>query len=184
MKRIANVLEIVFIVFIIFLCIIIFMAGKGNVPYVFGYRILQVISNSMSPAVDGETCIIIKKVDSDDIKQGDIITFISEDPRIKGYYNTHRVHSITADSKTGEILFITKGDAVDTVDDFPVRTEQIIGKYVGEMPFGELIYKMIYLLSDRVNYFVIVMLPLVLCFLSYLKELISLIFSNEEKTDE
>ena len=64
--------------------------------------------------MEGE-CIIVKSVDSEKIKVGDIITFHSEDPNILNYLNTHRVNDIIV-SKDGSIDFITTGDANDVLD--------------------------------------------------------------------
>ncbi|MBE5884266.1 MAG: signal peptidase I [Lachnospiraceae bacterium] len=185
MKRIVRVLEVLFLVAMIVLCVVVFMAGNGKVPYIFGYRILQVISNSMNPTIDDETCIVIKKVEQEDIVVGDIVTFVSEAPEIRGYLNTHRVHEITADEETGETLYITKGDAYELPDSYPVKYEQIAGRYVGELPLGELLFKGIRFLSDRNNYFVIIILPLFFCFASYAKDLMNALFKKEkDKTDD
>lgn len=180
MKRVVAAFEVVFLVLMILLCGVVFMAGSGKVPYVFGYRVLQVISNSMSPTIGSETCIVIKKVEQKDIQEGDIITFVSEAPQIRGYLNTHRVYGIKEDEESGEILYITKGDAYDLPDSYPVRYEQIAGEYVGELPFGELLFKGIRFLADRNNYFIIVILPLFCCFISYAKQLFQAVFKKEK----
>ena len=184
MKRLVRVLEVLFLVFMIGLCGVVFMAGNGKVPYIFGYRILQVISNSMSPTIETETCIVIRKVDAEDIAVGDIITFTSEAPEIRGYLNTHRVHDITEDSETGETLYITKGDAYDQPDSYPVAYEQIAGRFVGELPFGRALFKGIRFLADRNNYFIIVILPLFFCFASYAKDLMNAISKKDKDESE
>ena len=184
MKRLANVLEVLFLVLMIGLCVIVFMAGNGKVPYVFGYRILSVVSDSMTPTIENETCIVIKKVDAEDIEVGDIITFVSEAADIKGYLNTHRVYEIRTDEETGENIYITKGDAYTQPDAFPVDFEQVAGEYVGEFPFGKTLYKAIRFLADRNNYFVIVILPLFCCFVSYGKQLWNAITRKEKNESE
>lgn len=184
MKRLVNALEILFLVVMIVLCGVIFMAGNGNVPYIFGYRVLQVISDSMKPTIEDETCIVIKKVDAEDIEVGDIITFVSEAADIKGYLNTHRVYEIVTDEETGEVQYITKGDAYDQPDLYPVDYEQIAGEYVGEMPFGRLLYKGIRFLADRNNYFIVVILPLFFCFMSYAKQLFNTLFKKEKDEED
>ena len=183
MKRLATVFEVLFLVIILLLCLMVFMAGRGKVPYIFGYRILQVITDSMSPTIPDQTCIIIKQTEQEDVNIGDIITFTSQDPRIKGFLNTHRVHNIETDEESGETLYITIGDAASDPDPYPVRFEQISGEYVCELPFGEFIYRGIRFLSDQVNYFIVVMLPLFLCFMSYLKQLFKALFSKEVDAD-
>jgi len=167
MKRLVNVLEVLFLVVMILLCGVVFMAGNGKIPYIFGYRVLQVISDSMKPTIEDETCIVIKKVEPEDIKEGDIITFVSEAADIKGYLNTHRVHEIITDEETGKVQYITKGDAYDQPDVYPVEFDQVAGEYVGELPFGKLLFKGIRFLADRNNYFIVVIAPLFVCFMSY-----------------
>ncbi len=183
-QRIANILEILFLVFMIVLCVIILMAGQGNVPYIFGYRILQVVTNSMEPTISDQTCIIIEKVEQEEIVVGDILTFVSESPQIRGYLNTHRVAEIIEDEESGQIFYITKGDASSEPDPYPVEYEQIAGRYVRELPFGELLFKAIRLLSDQVNYFVVVMVPLFLCCMSYVRQLLKALFGKESDAHE
>lgn len=184
MKRLLKVAEILFLVLMIGICALVFMAGSGKVPYIFGYRLLQVVSDSMKPTIEDETCILIKKVEQDEIKVGDIITFISEAPDIKGYLNTHRVHEIKTDEETGKASYVTKGDAYAAPDAYLVDYEQIAGIYVGELPFGKLLFKGIQILLDRNNYFLIVMLPLLLCFMSYSRQLFKAIQGEEKDSTE
>ena len=185
MKRLADILEIVLLVIMLGMCAVVLMAGQGNVPYIFGYRVMQVISDSMRPTISAETCIVIEKVDDiSGIQIGDVITFISEDPRIEGYYNTHRVYDIITDAETGETLLQTKGDAHETPDAQLVSFDQVAGRYVGELPFGKTLFKGIRFLADRNNYFVIVILPLFCCFASYGKQLWNAITRKEEDETE
>ncbi len=186
MRKLARISEILILVIMVSLCVLVLFAGSGKMPYIFGYRVLQVLSGSMQPTISDETCIVIKKTDEDEIEIGDIITFVSESPDIYGYLNTHRVHDIVSDAESGETLFITKGDAYDEPDDYPVSYDQIEGRYVGELPFGKLIFKGIRFLSDRDHYFLIVILPLSLCCVSYVKQLFESLTGKqkEEKDDQ
>ncbi len=183
-QRIANILEILFLVVMILLCVLILMAGQGNVPYIFGYRVLQVVTDSMEPTIADQTCIIIEKVEQEEIQVGDIITFVSESPEIRGFLNTHRISELEVDEVTGEIWYITKGDASPQPDPYPVAFEQVVGRYVSELPFGELLFKAIRLLSDQVNYFVVVMVPLFLCCMSYVRQLFKALFGKESDAHE
>lgn len=184
MKRLKVIVEWGFLALMVLLCGMVLLAGSGNVPYIFGHRILQVISHSMEPTIQGETCIVIKKVEQEEIQVGDIITFVSEEGNIKGYLNTHRVHDIVEDAETGETLYITKGDAYESADSLPVQYEQVAGRYVGELPFGALLFKSIRFLTDRDHYFLIVILPLALCFMSYAKDLYEAVFLKHRKKDD
>ena len=185
MKKLARVFEVLVLVIMVALCVLVLFAGSGKMPYIFGYRVLQVLSGSMQPTISDETCIVIKEADEDEIEVGDIITFVSESPDIYGFLNTHRVHDIAEDAESGETLYITKGDAYDEADAYPVSFDQIEGKYVGELPFGRLIFKGIRFLSDRDHYFLIVILPLSLCCVSYVKQIFdSITGKNKEEKDD
>lgn len=185
MKKPARIFEILILVIMVALCVLVLFAGSGKMPYIFGYRVLQVLSGSMQPTISDETCIVIKKADEDEIEVGDIITFVSESPDIYGFLNTHRVHDIVEDAESGETLYITKGDAYDEPDDYPVSYDQVAGKYVGELPLGKLIFKGIRFLSDRDHYFLIVILPLSLCCVSYVKQIFeSITGRNKEEKDD
>ena len=177
MKRLADIFEIALLIIMLGMCAMILMAGQGNVPYIFGYRVMQVISDSMRPTISAETCIVIEKIDDiSEIQIGDVITFISEDPRIEGFHNTHRVHDIVTDAETGEVMLQTKGDAYEIPDAHLVSFEQVAGRYVGELPFGKYLYRGIIFLTDRVNYFIVVIAPLFVCFMSYCKQLLVALF--------
>ena len=175
MKRLANSLEILFLVLMLTLCGLIIAAGRGTVPYLFGYRILQVVSGSMQPTIPNDTCILVKKPVSEDIQVGDIITFVSDDPRIQGYYNTHRVVEITT-GEDGSRIFTTQGDAYTIPDAYPVYEEDIVGKFL---------FRGIQFFADRTHYFVLVIVPLLGCCLSYLRQLFqALRGENEEESEE
>lgn len=184
MKRLARFLEILFLLMMLGLCGVVISAGTGRVPYIFGYRILKVVSGSMQPAISDRTCILIRRAEQGEIRVGDIITFVSDDPAIQGFLNTHRVYEIETDAVSGEIRYITKGDAMAEPDIWPVAYEDIQGIYVREMPFGREIFKIIAFLSNRTNYFVVVILPLLLCCLSYMKDLVFALLGKEEDEDE
>ena len=102
---------------------------KGEVPQVFGYSVVKVISPSMGEDIPVGTYVLIKKVDPKDVKIGQIICFYSDDPAIKGSPNLHRV---AADPiKNGDKYeYITKGDANAVQDSVTAKSEKLIGKYV------------------------------------------------------
>lgn len=182
MKRLAAFLEILFLIAMLLLCGLIISAGRGKVPYVFGYRVLKVVSGSMRPAIPNGTCILIKKPVPGGISVGDIITFVSDDPEIQGFYNTHRVVEIT-ENTDGTPIYITQGDAYDTPDPYPVYEEDIVGIYQRELPFGRQMFRAIRFITDRTNYFILVIVPLLLCCLSYLKQLFRAL-RGEEKEEQ
>jgi len=95
-----------------------------------GYHVLWVKTNSMEPTIPTSSYILTKDVEAKDVKVGDIITFVSDNPQIKGMYNTHRVIKIE-DGK-----FTTKGDN-NPADDgiYSAKAENIVARYQRNMPF-------------------------------------------------
>lgn len=180
MKRLANLLDILFLAGMLLLCGLIISAGRGKVPYLFGYRVLRVVSGSMQPVIPDGTCILIQKPNPDGISVGDIITFVSDEPEIQGFYNTHRVVEINEDT-SGRTIYITKGDACVLPDEYPVYEEDVVGIYRRELPFGRQLFRAIRFLTDRRNYFILVILPLLLCCLSYIKQLFRALQGEDEE---
>lgn len=184
MKRVAVFFEVFLLVFMMLMCVMIIMVGRGDVPFIFGYRVLRVVTDSMEPTIKGETCIVIEEVKQEELEEGDIITFVSESPLIRGFLNTHRIHKIITDEDTGEERYITIGDKSSVPDPYKVSYPQVVGRYVRELPYGGLLYRAIEFVMDQFNYFIIVMLPLFLCCMSYVKQLFKALFSREEEEDE
>ena len=89
-------------------------------PRLFGYSLLSVKSGSMSGEIEIDDLIIIKK--TDDYEVGEIITYLRDGDRIP---TTHRIVGLTSDGR-----FITKGDANNTTDRFPIDFEEVLGEVV------------------------------------------------------
>ena len=180
-KTIKIIREIGVTVLVLFLVFLIYCMSQGQKISVFGYQVLRVLTSSMEPAIVENTCILIKDVDTDTLKVGDIITFISEDPQIKGFYNTHRIVEIQEEN--GERVFITKGDHNPKIDDYPSHEESVVGIYVSEIPGGRLLGRMFTALSNNTVYFFVIMLPLFLCMLSYVWQIVKM-FTGADDNDE
>jgi signal peptidase len=94
------------------------------VPRVAGAVPLNVLSGSMNPTIRTGSVVVVRPVDVESLRIGDVITYQvrSGDPTLV----THRIVGISAGS--GEPTFRTKGDANDTIDRGVVRSVQIRGK--------------------------------------------------------
>jgi len=178
-KREKKSSDIVFFVIMLFLCVCILELARKDVPSFFGYRILNVISSSMEPEIETGSYIIIKETDSESLMIGDIITFVSKEPAIYGMYNTHRIYDICKDTYTGEKLFITKGDAHQDTDTYPVYGNEIVGKVVKVLPFGKTIGKVVTHFANNRVYLGIIMVFLGLCLVSYVIQFIKAVLDKE-----
>lgn len=91
-----------------------------------------IMSGSMEPTIMTRDAIIIRRIEDTSLKEGDIVTYRSEDPYFYGIMITHRI--IGTDVVDGETVFITKGDNNATPDRLPIKRSQIYGKVFMVIP--------------------------------------------------
>ena len=127
MSILAGILLAVMLGFVVYTAICNY---QGRPAKVFGHSVAKVITGSMEPSIHEGDYVIIKSIDADKLKVGDIITFYSEDSSIYGMLNTHRIVDI---DENGD--FITKGDANPYKDSATVKKENVIGIYSGKSRF-------------------------------------------------
>lgn len=172
MKRILSLTgNLIFVAVVLYLCYFITQAVQDRSPGVFGYRMLWVITESMEPVFAKGDCIIIKETAQEELAVGDIITFVSADPILEGGLNTHRIVDIARDYTSGDTVYFTKGDNNSWEDSYTTRYEDIVGKYLYTLPLGEKLSAFLGKLSNRSFYFAVVIVPVLLCFISCVRQL-------------
>jgi signal peptidase I len=94
-----------------------------------------ILTGSMDPTYPPGTLVIVKPVDPQQIRLGDVVTYQLESG--EGAVVTHRVIEIQAPTAAtkGELRFITKGDANDVQDQKAVRPVQIRGVVWYAVPY-------------------------------------------------
>ena len=117
---------------------VILTAVPLTLPRLFGYRVYSVVTGSMEPALPAGSLVYVKKADPMTVQAGEIIAF-SDD----GAVVTHRV----VENRSAEGSFITRGDANETNDLFPVSYRNLIG--VVRMHIPVLGFLMLYFVSAR-----------------------------------
>lgn len=131
-KLLGNTLFIVMMVLMI--AVVAFMVkGKidGGVPAVGPYQLYVVLSGSMNPTFDTGSLLAVEKVDPSAVKLKDIITFRS--PEDENMIITHRVKGIMT-LETGQVAYLTQGDANNAPDQNLIPKENLIGKAVCWVP--------------------------------------------------
>lgn len=97
------------------------------VMMVMGCKLYTVLSPSMEPTLKTGSVIIVKPVNTSDLKEGDIITY-----KFGSTTATHRIHSI---EKNGDaVMYRTKGDAKDEPDPTALDPKDVIGKPIFSIP--------------------------------------------------
>lgn len=115
----------------IFTLLSLFVFRQKNV---FGYSFFVVRSDSMSTTdFKAGDLIIVKRVDPEELKTGDIIAYSSAAEENYGEIVTHKIRDRVTDGN-GNPTFITYGTATGVNDNGIVAAENIVGEYQRSLP--------------------------------------------------
>ena len=104
------------------------VGGFISVHVILGYSPVVITSPSMSPVLNENDLIFIKKTDRlEDLNEGDIVTFRQPSSNV---IVTHRVNRIEAEKG----WLFTKGDGNIEEDPVPVLIDDIFGVYIYKIP--------------------------------------------------
>lgn len=93
-----------------------------EVPSFFGWKPFIVLSGSMETQISAGDIVVVKEIDTNELKKGDIIAFKDGNIVI-----THRIDEVT--EIDGKTQYITKGDNNNTQDIGYVSPEQVEGVF-------------------------------------------------------
>ena len=141
MKKVLNVIKniCVWVVVVAAIAMMIFTIVSVNTfnrndRSIFGYKAYVVASDSMSKTdFNAGDLILVKEVDPATLKEGDIITYMSQNPESFGETITHKIRALTTDA-SGNPGFITYGTTTDTDDETVVTYPYVLGKYEKNVP--------------------------------------------------
>lgn len=119
-KILAIFTDVLLISIVLYLGVAIIFNNTNKLPLQF--RV--VLSDSMSEVFPSKSVILVKKVNLDRLREGDIISYQSNSDVV-----SHRIVELT------ENYFVTKGDSNQNNDNEPVYKYQIIGKVIGHMKY-------------------------------------------------
>ena len=126
---IGKIVKIIFFIIaiplLIIACTIMYKANKypDKIPDVFGIKPMIVLSGSMETSIYTGDLVFVKMVDTDTLKENDIIAFRNEENKV----TTHRIIEIIEEN--GETLYRTKGDNNRSEDANLVKTADVEGRY-------------------------------------------------------
>lgn len=140
LKIICEALFGVVVVSLVAIMAISIIEKKSN-KFINKYHLTWIYTDSMEPLIKSQSYILTRKVNdpSNEVKVGDVITFYVKDPQspIYGSYNTHEIIDITNEGK-----YVTKGRNNLVKDNYEVASEDVVAKYVKNLPvftfFGRL----------------------------------------------
>lgn len=129
---------------------------------IFGCKAFIVLSDSMSKTdFNAGDLVIVKEVDPKTLKEGDIISYISQNSYNFGETVTHKIRKSTADAN-GEPGFITYGTTTDSDDETIVTYPFVLGKYIFHIPKIGTFFRF---LKTTPGYIVCILMPFLLLIL-------------------
>ncbi len=184
-KIIFGIVKAVFFITIcLYLAFIIIQNVSGN-RSVFGYRMFDIASSSMSGVYEVHDVILVKDFDTNKLKVGDDIVYNGERAGLDGKLVTHRIIAIENNEKDGGRVFTTKGVKND-IEDPAIYDDQVLGKVVGIVP---VISPVNHIVKSQLGFFLCVFCPIVIIIslevfatLNEMKEE-KLEIANEKETD-
>lgn len=141
MKKAMNIVKttlvwlvVLLAVFMMVFTVISVTTFNRNDRNLFGYKMYIVNSDSMA-ATDFKAgaLILVKEVDPSILREGDIITFMSQDPDSFGETVTHKIRRLTTDAE-GNPAFVTYGTTTGTDDETVVTYPYVLGQYQKQVP--------------------------------------------------
>lgn len=161
-KNILVWVVVLLAVFMMIFTIVSVSTFNRNDRHLFGYRAYIVLSDSMSKTdFDAGDLVLVKEVDPTMLKEGDIISYISQNTENYGEVVTHKIRSLTTDAN-GENGFITYGTTTDTNDETIVTYPFVLGKYQTHIPKVGTFFQF---LKTPQGYFVCIFIPFMLLIL-------------------
>lgn len=180
-KKAKLICQIAF--YVIFFATLLLVVGMfiskatGKVFFIFDRASVWVLTDSMEDEIPASSYIRIKRVDPAEIKEGDIITFYSDDPALKGSLNTHRVVGILEGGKE----FETKGDNNLANDHYTAKADKVVGIYDGDAPlltaFGRFF-------QTKIGLFSVFAFVIVLTAFTFFSDLFKKDKKEEDKTED
>lgn len=119
-------------VFMMIFTVISVTTFNRNDRNLFGYKAYIVNSDSMKDTFSAGALIFVKEVDCYTLKEGDIITYVSQNSESMYENITHKIKSVTIDSE-GNPGFVTYGTTTGVEDETVVTFPFVMGKYVGHV---------------------------------------------------
>lgn len=124
-KKAISIIVILILLPILLMSIVILVDSythPNEVPSFFGWKPFIVLSGSMETQISAGDIVVVKEIDTNELKKGDIIAFKDGNIVI-----THRIDEVT--EIDGKTQYITKGDNNSTQDIGYVLPEQVEGVF-------------------------------------------------------
>ena len=169
MKKALNIIKTTFVWLMVLLAVTMMIftvisctTFNRNDRSLFNYKMYIVNSDSMAATdFNAGSLIFVKEVDPSTLKEGDIITFMSQDTDSFGETITHKIRRVTTDAE-GKPGFVTYGTTTGVDDETIVTYPYVLGQYQGHVPGLGTFFNF---LKTTPGYFVCIFTPFMLIIL-------------------
>lgn len=158
-KKILTWIVVLFAVAMMIFTLFSVTTLNRNDRSLFGYKLYIVNSDSMAATdFSAGALIFVKEVDPAKLKEGDIITFMSQDTNSFGETITHKIRKLTTD-EDGNRGFVTYGTTTNTDDETIVTYPYVLGQYKSHIAGLGTFFNF---LKSTTGYFVCIFTPFIL----------------------
>ena len=164
MKIVKKIIDT--LITLLLICLVGFTLISGDkVPYILGYRALNVLTGSMEPTIKQGSLVFIKDVPYEDLQIDDVICFRPNNG------NSKVTHRIVEKDENDE--FITKGDANNASDVGTVSKDEFEGKVVLKISY---IGSILYFLKSN-----LIITIIIACIILFIPEIIGKLLKKDER---
>ncbi len=125
----------------------------------------------MEPEIMSGEIILCKSTDPETLQVGDIVTYVGETGDLKDKIITHKIVEIN------DGIFTTQGVAND-IPDPPVRSSQILSKYVTTIP---LVGKIFSVINSKYGFIFLIVIPLGLLIVNEVSIIVKALKEDKEE---
>lgn len=164
LNALVTVVMILSALLCVYVCVQLVMGREASI---LGFRLYRIQTGSMEPTISIGSIIVVHETDPLKLRTGDIITFTSKDSAIYGEANTHRIIATETDD-SGELRFVTQGDANPVADSVRVAPSDIKGKVVLRMSSSVSLF--FGFLHTKMGFTLVIILPLMLIIWLFMRD--------------
>ena len=135
------------------------------------FGLYTIISPSTTPNIKVYDVVFVKKIDTNDLKVDDVITFYSTNSFFGGTPITHRIVEIL-DIPSSGTMYRVKGDANEDADQEKVLPTNVVGKVVFKIPQ---LGKLQFFLASKKGWLFAIIIPAVIILVYDIFKLFNLI---------
>ena len=199
MKKTLNIVKNIFVWLLVVLAVCMMLFTVVSVSTfdrsdrsLFGFKAFIVLSDSMK-ATDFDTgdLVLVKEVDPKTLKEGDIISYTSQNTSNYGETVTHKIRRLTTDAN-GNPGFVTYGTTTNTDDETVVTYPYILGKYSCHIPKIGLFFQFLkstpgYIICILIPFLILILIEGLRCvklFRIYKNEQMQALYAEREKIEK